>query len=78
MPTPILLPELGAGDATVSVSSWFVAVGESVDEGDCIVEVQLPGATFDVSAPIGGVVARKEKLAGAAIKTGDVLGWLET
>ncbi|MEX2286248.1 MAG: lipoyl domain-containing protein [Planctomycetaceae bacterium] len=78
MPTPIVLPELGAGDAVVSVSSWFVAVGERVEAGDWVVEVQLPGTTFDVSAPIAGVVARKEKLVGATIRTGEVLGWLET
>lgn len=78
MPIPITLPELGAGGAVISVSSWFVAVGERVDEGECVVEVQLPGATFDVAASAAGILTRKEKNVGTAIGSGDILGWIET
>ena len=49
MRKPILLPELGAGPAVLSV--WFAEPGETVFEGDRLVEVLVAGATFDVSAP---------------------------
>lgn len=50
----IVLPQLGSGPLTVKVSSWFVEIGDVVCAGDRILELQLPGMTFDVSAPCSG------------------------
>jgi len=75
---PILLPELGSGNAEVRVSLWFVASGEHVDAGDQLLEVQLPGITFDVCSPATGTVTKIEKPLSAVVAAGDVLGWLST
>ena len=77
-PIPIILPELGAGFAEVRVSLWFVRPGEHVEAGDQVVEVQLPGMTFDVCAPVAGRVTTIEKPLAATVAAGDVLGWLST
>jgi pyruvate/2-oxoglutarate dehydrogenase complex dihydrolipoamide acyltransferase (E2) component len=74
---PILLPELGAGRDVVRVSCWLVDLGDNVEEGDRVVEVIVPGVTFDVSAPISGILSRIEKLPDAPVASGDVLGWIE-
>ena len=77
MPTAITLPELGAGDAPIRVSAWLVDEGESVEQGESVVEVLIPGITYDVAAPADGVLERIEKQIGAEISPGDILGWLE-
>ena len=49
---PFCVPPLGVEPLRLSV--WFAEPGESVYEGDRIVEIQAGAATFDVSAPATG------------------------
>jgi pyruvate/2-oxoglutarate dehydrogenase complex dihydrolipoamide acyltransferase (E2) component len=74
MSTPVVLPELG-GAATVSL--WFVAVGERVLAGDRLLEVLLPGATFDVAAPVSGRLRERGVRTNAVVSAGQVLAWLD-
>jgi pyruvate/2-oxoglutarate dehydrogenase complex dihydrolipoamide acyltransferase (E2) component len=71
----ILLPELGAAPAVLSV--WFAEPGEQVFEGDRLVEVLVGGATFDVSAPATGLLAEKLVFPDEPIAAGQVLGLVE-
>lgn len=73
----IILPGLGAESEVIRISGWLIDVGDLVDEGDRVVEVSLPGITFDVAAPAAGMLVRIEKAYGAAVNAGDVLGWIE-
>jgi pyruvate/2-oxoglutarate dehydrogenase complex dihydrolipoamide acyltransferase (E2) component len=76
MHAPIILPDLRAGPAVLSV--WFADVGESVFEGDRLVEVLVGGATFDVAAPATGRLAEKRALMNDPLSPGQVLGLVET
>ena len=75
MRAEILLPELGASPAVVSV--WFADAGDMVYEGDRLVEVLVSGATFDVSAPATGRLIEKLALADDPVLAGQVLGVVE-
>jgi len=77
MATPIVLPDLGTGDEEVRVSCWLVDPGDEVETGDRVVEVLIKGITFDVSAPVSGILSKIEKSLDARIVTGDILGWIE-
>src|SRR5262245_32389938 len=71
----VILPDLGTGpDTPIIVSYWFAARGETVWEGDRLVEVLAGAATFDVSAPATGrlveIRAREDDL----VHPGDLLG----
>jgi pyruvate/2-oxoglutarate dehydrogenase complex dihydrolipoamide acyltransferase (E2) component len=76
MPTPILLPDLGVPKATVSV--WFVAVGDLVYEGDVVLEVEVPGATFGVAAPATGRLAELLVRPDDVLTAGQVVGMINT
>ncbi len=78
MPTPIELPDLGAEDEAVCVSCWLVDLGELVVTGDRVVEVLIKGITFDVAAPVSGILSRIEKSLDTRIVPGDILGWIES
>lgn len=77
MPTAIELPELGVGDEQVRVSCWLVDTGDAVTEGERVVEVLVRGMTFDIPAPVSGIVGRIERPSDSVTSTHDVLGWIE-
>ena len=77
MSSPIRLPEIGAGNASLSVSCWLVDTGDLLDQGDRVVELVTAGSTFDVSAPVAGRLARIDKPLDTAVAVGDILGWIE-
>ena len=74
---PIALPDLGANEQPIRVSTWLTQIGEEVIAGEAIVEVLLKGITFDVAAPVSGQLRRIDRFENDAIRAGDVLGWLE-
>ena len=78
MGSPIRLPEIGAGHASLSVSCWLVDIGELVDRGDRVVELVTAGSTFDVSAPLAGRLTRIDKPLDTTVAVGDILGFIET
>ncbi len=74
-PTKVTLPELGT--RKVRFSLWYVEVGETVVSGDRIAEVLIPGATYEVAAPVTGTLIAKHKYPNEPIDAGDVLGLIE-
>jgi pyruvate/2-oxoglutarate dehydrogenase complex dihydrolipoamide acyltransferase (E2) component len=75
MRTPVVLPDVGA--SPVALSLWFAGVGDSVFEGERLVEVLASGATFDVSAPVTGKLVERLAWPGDVLRPGQVLGVLE-
>ena len=73
---PVLAPDLGTADA-VRLSGWLVEVGETVRAGDRIVELLLPGVTYDVPCPATGRLVETALPTGAGVRAGDVLGYVE-
>ena len=77
MTAPIRLPEIGAGQAPLSVSCWLVDTGDLVDRGDRVVELVPASSTFDVPAPVAGRLSRIDKPLDTDVAVGDILGWIE-
>jgi pyruvate/2-oxoglutarate dehydrogenase complex dihydrolipoamide acyltransferase (E2) component len=75
MRVPIVLPDLGA--APVALSLWFAGVGDTVFEGERVVEVLAAGATFDVSAPATGKLVERLAWPRDLLQPGQVLGVLD-
>jgi len=53
----LVAPDVGV--AGVAVSSWLVAEGTDVLEGDRVVELVAGGATVDLGAPVTGRLTRQ-------------------
>ena len=75
--TPILLPDLGAGDEPIHVSTWLVDLEEPVELGERLVDVLIPGISFSVASPTAGRLIKIERPSNSLVKAGEVLGWLE-
>ncbi|QDT28918.1 biotin/lipoyl-containing protein [Gimesia panareensis] len=78
MSTPILVPQLESDDQRLSVSLWLMRVGEEVTRGDRIVELLVPGVTFDVAAPCSGTLTSCDCRPGDEVHEGSVLGWIDS
>ena len=59
------------------MSGWLVEPGETVREGDRLVELLLPGVTYDVAAPVTGRLVDVVAGMNAAVRPGDALGVIE-
>jgi pyruvate/2-oxoglutarate dehydrogenase complex dihydrolipoamide acyltransferase (E2) component len=73
---PVILPDLGVPSARLSV--WFAEPGDTVYEGERLVEVAVGGATFDVSAPATGRLAECFVMPPDEVKPQAVLGEIVT
>jgi len=60
------------------LSLWYAAPGDEVFEGDRLVEVLAPGATFDVSAPACGRLIEHRAWPRELLLPGQVLGVIES
>ena len=56
MATPVEAPKLGNTVEECLVSRWAKHKGDSVAAGDLVAEIETDKATFEVTAPVDGVV----------------------
>ena len=77
MSSPIRVPDLGVNDG-IRLTAWLVEVGDAVLRGDRLVELLIPGVTFDVSAETDGTLIGKTQPLNAVVAVGDTLGWIDS
>lgn len=58
MVTPVNLPKSGMGIEEGTVIRWLKAVGERVEKGEPLVEIETAKATQEVEAPVSGTLVK--------------------
>ena len=58
MATEVLLPQWGMGMTEGRVAKWLKAEGDSVQEGEPILEVETAKAVQELEVPASGILAR--------------------
>jgi len=56
MRVPIVMPQLGYDMTTGRIGSWLKAVGDKVDRGEPIAEIETDKATVEMEALAGGIL----------------------
>ncbi len=74
---PIIMPQLGESIAEATVIRLLVRVGEAVQTGQDIIEVETSKATMNVAAPCPGRVEKILVNPNESYAVGAVLGYLE-
>jgi len=70
----VTLPFLGEDASDIaSVSQWLVQEGDTVEEGDDLVEMTTDKAAFNVPCPVAGTVVEILALEGEEVKAGGLL-----
>lgn len=76
MATKVLMPKLGATMEEGIIESWLVDVGEKVEEGDPLVEIQTDKITIEVEAEQDGVLLKTLYPEGSTVKVQEVIAYL--
>ena len=67
------LPDIGEGLTEAEIVRWLVAVGDSVEADQPIVEVETDKAVVEIPSPYAGVVISHGGVEGDVIEVGEVL-----
>lgn len=69
-------PDLGDTDK-IELIKWYTSVGETIKEGQEILELVTDKAAFPVEAPVNGVLSEIRVPAGAIVQKYEILGIME-
>ncbi|MFH1441818.1 MAG: lipoyl domain-containing protein [Candidatus Omnitrophota bacterium] len=75
--TKVILPELGEGIETATVSYWYFQQGDKVNDKEDLVELATDKATFNLPSSCAGILAKINVKEGESVKIGDVLAEIE-
>ncbi len=73
----LIVPPLGESIVEATISRWTKAEGESVAQGETLVELETDKITVEVPAPKAGVLRRRAKGEGDVVTVGESLGELD-
>lgn len=57
MAVSVLLPRAGMGITEATITNWFKGVGDRVEKGEAIAEMETAKSTLDIEAPTSGILA---------------------
>jgi 2-oxoglutarate dehydrogenase E2 component (dihydrolipoamide succinyltransferase) len=77
MSIEIKVPSMGESITEAYVGQWYKKEGESIDEDENLVELESEKATFDVPAPVAGVIEKILKKNGDTAEVGEVIGYID-
>ena len=78
MKVPITMANLGYDMETGKIVSWLKEVGERVERGDPIAEVETDKTNVEMEALASGTLVEVTQAAGAEVPVGETIGFLET
>lgn len=70
----IIVPELGESISEGTITKWFVKEGDSVNQGDVLLELETDKVNIEISADNSGVVNRIAKQDGDVVLVGEAIG----
>lgn len=77
MTAEIKVPDLGESIVEATVGRWLMEVGDQVNIGDPVVELETDKVDLEVGAEVAGVLSSIEALQGKDVKVGEVLGKID-
>lgn len=57
MTVSVVVPNVGMGVTEVTIIKWLKAVGDTVESGEMLVEVETAKSTVEIEAPASGTLA---------------------
>jgi len=70
----IIVPELGESITEGTITKWFVKVGDTVNQGDVLLELETDKVNIEISADSTGVVAAIARQDGEVVNVGEAIG----
>ncbi|GIN23066.1 dihydrolipoamide acetyltransferase family protein [Siminovitchia fordii] len=76
MASEVVMPKMGATMEEGTIVAWLVQVGEAVEEGDPIAEVQTDKITLEIEAETAGVLLKTLYDTGTTVQVHEVIAYL--
>lgn len=77
MLTEVRMPNLGYDMETGKITAWLKQVGDTVERGEPIAEVETDKTTIEMEAMASGMLAEIVAEAGSEVAVGEVVAYLE-
>jgi 2-oxoglutarate dehydrogenase E2 component (dihydrolipoamide succinyltransferase) len=77
MAIELVVPEVGESIQEVQVGRWLLAKGEHAAKEQGVVEIETDKISFEIAAPVSGVITRVVKAEGETAAVGEVVGYME-
>lgn len=74
----ITVPDMGESITEGTISKWAVQVGDTVAEGDLLLELETDKVNLEIAATNGGVVEQIVRQAGDTVKIGEIVGYIKS
>jgi pyruvate/2-oxoglutarate dehydrogenase complex dihydrolipoamide acyltransferase (E2) component len=58
MVASVYLPNVGMGISEATLVKWLKAVGDRVEAGETVAEIETAKSTVEVEAPVGGTLSQ--------------------
>ena len=75
--TDVKLPFLAQGVEKATITYWHRDVGDSIKEGEDLVELATDKATFNLPSPVSGVLKEVMASEGEEVKVGQIIAKIE-
>lgn len=76
MPTPVVMPKQGNTVESVMIVDWKKRVGERIEAGDTLCEVETDKATMEVPSPVAGVLLKTLYGVGDEVPVMTTIAWI--
>lgn len=73
----IKVPELAESISEGTISQWLINLGDSVNKGDSLVELETDKVNIELNAENSGIVTKVLKEPGDTVEVGDVIAIIE-
>ena len=77
MRTEIRMPNLGYDMESGKITSWLKQIGDSVDRGEPIAEIETDKTTIEMEALAAGTLVEIVVEAGSEVVVGEVVAYLD-
>jgi pyruvate dehydrogenase E2 component (dihydrolipoamide acetyltransferase) len=77
MKKEIAMPNLGYDMESGKIASWLVKVGDQIERGQAIAEIETDKTTVEMESLHTGTVAELVRENGAQVDVGEVIGYLD-
>jgi pyruvate dehydrogenase E2 component (dihydrolipoamide acetyltransferase) len=72
----VLMPQLGETVSEGTIAAWHKQVGDAVEKGELLLDVETDKVAIEIEAPVSGVLARIDVPEGETVDVGTVLAVL--
>jgi pyruvate/2-oxoglutarate dehydrogenase complex dihydrolipoamide acyltransferase (E2) component len=71
------MPHFDADAADGRVVRWLKSIGDRVERGEPIAEIETDKAVVDLESPVGGNLAEIVHREGAVVPVGEPVAWID-